>query len=1586
MKHHHLKALCLLALSFCLMPFVAKATPWYGSDYFEKDYNYSAYSLGSGRIHIKTLIFAEGTIANFAAQRGKPSYWEDDYLYPTLWYQQGSGSQNLIFEYRADNENNKPGEVSGRPANEGWVTLKVYSGTVVITNPYDEDQVVLTADGQWHNVNLRRLATGDHLTFLEVDWYTPESLSGQTFTVGVNSIYSPRASESVGVFHQSIFDLGEFVGDDPDQQPELMDPVFYPSSEIPAGHIAIPYVSYQETYQYSSSLNPGIIYPLHDRSGLLYVPSADSVQHGFYFNMQTRKTQSSSTVIFMQWLKSSTVNIPAYHRVYNMEVQPYTYYDSASGLWIQDPRARDISWQVKYPYEEDALESDYFELQRAYRPDFSDVVTIYTAPMEWNLRDSVLYQTYRYVDSTREAWTNPRYPVTNDSAYRVFYRVRRVSSSYWGWAGNPFADTASNEQRVYLQGFHGVGPMAQCSYSADENFASNYRVQLAISLPNYNENGQNSQSHPRVVRTFWDSRAKFYLERISLETHDTVTLLIPGDSIEGLIRRSTLDPSRGAQENYTLHYTDRVYTPCVHYRYRIYMDTVGATLRFKHEEGVPNITGSASAWESLLNGADPYFNHAATLRNLSASQGEYPDCILLTWEANEGEVDQYIIERRPNNDVVWQTVDTTTLGYWRDATVDPTVSEQWQYRVTMTYLCNGNLTTDSRTATGSRSPWGRVSGRIHYEDGAGCAGITVVATRSSDGATVQTVQTDEAGNYLLDSLPYASGVEYIITPTSEHAVFSYNHTSSGSAAAHLSLSYCVVTGIDFDNLSSVRFTGRVLYKNSTIPVRDAHLRLNGSLVSLAHVPVKTDVSGNFEIRVPQGEAFTLQVVKDGHRFEGDGFVRINNDSLLTLTEALDGVRVWDETKVHLAGRVAGGLEQRDLPLGFGLSHNNLGDNLRLVLELEGDDVSYIVHIPSDLTKDTLEFRVPHLVYPILNEIDGEDNTEVIDTVGWTRVHYQQKRIIIEPDSLTGEFCVDLFPVNYKVTQATALGYASLFPAGTASQTISLANAATALATSIHNDSSTRANAHYFITYRSPISITCRQMRWGMELDYFGEKTMQRTNVLNEEIMLPLATKLPDGSYHYTFGAPMFKSGDYDFRVYAHEDYYYNNDPSSTLHDRVPIRSGLLKVYNGMHDAPATEVFTKELDSLGQAVFSIPVDYASFILTDSNALRVLDLSVESEGQYVESQALRAYITGNRNPGNVVTTHGNIQLLDVLRDPPGSGSSAYLEDGASYTYNYTFDFNIVFGLELGFTLGSEAHFILGAYQGTANAGALSANINNISSATTQTLPITSSYNYKHQGSYSFSTSQRISTASDVYNVGQGADVYIGLVQNVYSRRWDAVQPVDSTTYFAFGARSANGTMPTVATGVDTTGRHYYLVMGSELESGPYLDATFAYSHYYINTTVIPQLMLQRDALLLTCDSLTAQVVADTTGQVVYWSRVPVGDSNWACAGHYRPLLPTGHTGEWTNRVEHYNNLIADWVKIMLQNEGEKVQAIHTPERDSVATYSLGSATPLSHDETYTYDDSYSVYWDLPGGSFSFSDDLVSSLSKAFGKTIA
>ena len=157
---------------------------------------------------------------------------------------------------------------------------------------------------------------------------------------------------------------------------------------------------------------------------------------------------------------------------------------------------------------------------------------------------------------------------------------------------------------------------------------------------------------------------------------------------------------------------------------------------------------------------------------------------------------------------------------------------------------------------------------------------------------------------------------------------------------------------------------------------------------------------------------------------------------------------------------------------------------------------------------------------------------------------------------------------------------------------------------------------------------------------------------------------------------------------------------SIKHEEVRIHGGQLKVYNGLHDNRNTQITTYQLDENGKAEITLPVDYVSFIKTGEEALRVLDLSVEYQGEYVEKQAVKAYVTGNRPKGRdfVTSTHGNIILLDILRDPPGSQSYAYIEEGTSYKYNYSYKFDFKFGLNVTLGYGAQTTLTMGAYVGS------------------------------------------------------------------------------------------------------------------------------------------------------------------------------------------------------------------------------------------------------------------------------------------------
>ena len=119
--------------------------------------------MGQGGFHYKVLIFADGNGHNNNAGNGGAG--------SRIWTRtSGSSTYPNFIHYYSDNSNCKPGVVSGRPRDKGWVRIKVEEGIVVVTNAYNGDNPVFTADNQWHDVDVRRNDVGDHLTYLEFDY------------------------------------------------------------------------------------------------------------------------------------------------------------------------------------------------------------------------------------------------------------------------------------------------------------------------------------------------------------------------------------------------------------------------------------------------------------------------------------------------------------------------------------------------------------------------------------------------------------------------------------------------------------------------------------------------------------------------------------------------------------------------------------------------------------------------------------------------------------------------------------------------------------------------------------------------------------------------------------------------------------------------------------------------------------------------------------------------------------------------------------------------------------------------------------------------------------------------------------------------------------------------------------------------------------------------------------------------------------------------------------------------------------------------------------------------------------------------
>lgn len=1030
-------------------------------------------------------------------------------------------------------------------------------------------------------------------------------------------------------------------------------------------------------------------------------------------------------------------------------------------------------------------------------------------------------------------------------------------------------------------------------------------------------------------RCTWDRGAKLVLTRRSIEAESEIEFIVPQDSIR-----------RNEDGSWTAHFTDIANMACTHYTYTAQIDPSDAELRFQN----PNFEAPVT-----INGPSLYFDEAATITSFTASQGltdgENKRGVQLRWTASAPSVDEFILLRIPQGssstpDTIYRGAEVT----WFDQTAVP--GQHYEYTIVARYECNGRRTDNNATAIGWRTEFGEIRGVVTQTDNSGMSGVTV--SLSGNGIT-RSMVTGASGAFVFDSLPYdvTTGAIYTITPTSQYGIFSYNNTSSGVASVALDASHPIAEAIHFVNTNCVRLTGRVLYDMSTIPVADAYFLLNGDTIRRNGKAYLTGIDGSFELTVPKSMPCRLQVAKAGHTFKNDGWLFVTEgDTTFSLVKPLDGVRLYDRTKVRLVGRVAGGIDQQQLPPALGLGKNNLGDDLQLVLMLEGDNTAHVVHNPDDLTQDSLHFAV--------------DNTQTI---------YELKRIIIRPDSKTGEYAADLFPVKYKVVQATANGYATLLNIAAGAPTLDLINAPLQTLRSDSGDLHATYNAVYDCIYRSPMQVGVVQYQAGMPQDGYGEKTLPVSNLLNLSKNVDVYTVDSTGAVEYLLDYPVFQQGrTYQFRVSVYEDYIYNNDPTSST-DRVRLNGGQLKIYNGFKSGENTATAIYPLNEAGEANIQVEVDNLSLLATGSDALRTLDLSIEREGGSIDYRAIRGFVTGNYvENGDIRAVTADIKVLDVLRDPPGSGSSCSLEKGASYKSVNPFAITLKAGINLNFKIGTAYNQSVGVVSTVSYSGV------SVSAGKTNafTLPLVASIKYNSSYTYTYSNSEKISTGSSPSFVGADADVFVGHATEVLYGTIRAVRIIDDTTYQLRKPAIDAGYIKEIASARTADGTPYHFVIAKETVLGSRVGTDFAYTQGHIANKILPNLVAQRNALLVNAaDSAAAQEIANARKAAVYWNIATDESKIGLDTTTYKVIKPTNVPDfVEVDKVKAINNVIVKWVSILATNEREKVVARQSGKH--VGTFSVSGGT--NHD----YSESYSADWSM-GGNMSYGTPDFGTLFK-------
>ena len=1041
---------------------------------------------------------------------------------------------------------------------------------------------------------------------------------------------------------------------------------------------------------------------------------------------------------------------------------------------------------------------------------------------------------------------------------------------------------------------------------------------------------------PELKTAIWDDRAKAYLY---------TDKLVGGKVIS--TSRQELSKEQMADGKVALDIT----TPCVDHQFRLAVSRSTSPLLLPKD--------SVASVQKIDEGALAIYEFNNNVEIVSLKADTLQSGVKLSWETNGGDADGYTILRRDKMAYLSEKADTLQSNYQHQQFTDNTVAPHHSYIYTVEGItqCQGEHKS-SKQVEGACKATGMVRGYVRMANGVGMPGVKVWARKAESspeiiGYQARSCVTDSTGYYEIGELMYQQSAVYEITveSTGDAASFPAQQVEFNDISN-------LASNIVFTQTQYAVFSGTVMFEGSSIPVSGVRfMRDNVQVTDGAGNAVTTDAQGHFSLSIPYGD-HTVQVVKEGHVFKNDGYL-IDPDShnpdkrVHNWSENIASYYFWDQTRVNLRGRVVGGNTQGQLPLGKSLSKNNLGDSLTVVFQLEGDNASWIVRDQNDPTireRDSLHLH-------------GFNHSDT------TIVHASRYRIKIHPDKKTGEYELPIYPVKYKITDVYAHGYPSLFLPGSVSETIDL--------TALHNGDTVQWSRIY---HASP-SLVRQQFNGGGE-NYFGIKQYVATDVAGlsdtVQVWYPEVDKdgkvVKDGQGIYTLGYPVYRSGQpVSMVLTAREEYYYNNDRTKPL-DTVPLDGAELIITNGFHSQEDTDPVTLDENGMYGYIFT-PLD-ATFVQEGKNALRTMTFTLKYGGAYYEMEPIHGYLMASiaQPQGRRVLAGIQPHLVEILRDPPGAHSTAFIEKGSQLHYSYTTDYTLNLGIVLDAGLGTGVSWYSGSVTGAVDQGVIFDH--------EQTIGVkgnlyTTRYD-KDVYDYTLDIKERIETSDEsrfARYVGNGSDLYIGLntsiivedalaVRLVPSAALKRLMPATGGVVTIDGHKYAvKGTVKVLASGYDAQKKDsVYLIRDEVTQITDKFQSTFVHSQAFLTEEIIPNLIRTRDALLLAAGTSPAyaQKQADDRQRPTYISKVVRTDEHFAQLGYYDVYYPTNTPDvSYADSIVGLNSQIKTWTGFIRRNEQEKLEAGRLLKNYDFDGHSSG----ISYSEEFNAIKANSGYWALP-----------------------
>ena len=833
--------------------------------------------------------------------------------------------------------------------------------------------------------------------------------------------------------------------------------------------------------------------------------------------------------------------------------------------------------------------------------------------------------------------------------------------------------------------------------------------------------------------------------------------------------------------------------------------------------------------------------------------------------------------------------------------------------------------------------------------------------------------TDENGYYEIRGVPFSGeGTSYSVIPT-----LGIHEFSPAKHSRYVSISTLNHSGVDFEDVSSFPVSGTVFYAGSDYPLEGANFYVDGSICAKDGEIIQTNEKGEFTISVPIGDHF-ITVKKNGHVFANAGRYPAdpnNVETKHTFDREIKNLEFTDETLVNFTGRVVGGDIEGKKTVGFRMSKNNIG---KVQLVLTPQNTKPRMNVVKIVTETTYSYETNSEIAPIASATDRIESNSYRGAGA-----ANCRRLFIETDPETGEFSAMLPPLEYAIESMTVMKSGLSFGDPV---TIDLSNPLMESSDTLHNDDGTDVLYPYhtalkYAYHSTPTFIVTQQDHYDKQTKTndgaFGIKSYQfkdvvKTKVEGKDVFteeeVPI---LVNDIYSIVNGKPVYKYGKgtdvndtegaavfvmndlYSFDIEAFEEYENADDATAVVTDHVPLANTVVTINNALSSEQAIAAQDGEdsdgvtivegqivdlksnqlmLDEEGKATYSwiagLPNIIPPFTRTITITYDIGDRTYPWSGN-----GMKGIILGSLPSGNNFVTSGPDVVDMILRDPPGSGSSAEWTSGTVSSFTRA---------RLG-THSTEAYVKGTACLGTKQSSATGFGvylINTFESRVTIEGTLTAKEEFEGGNTFSrtIEATKTISTSDDPDYVGAQGDVFIGQATNII---FGKARNVD------FHRKSADS-------------NEVELKLEEIIATGLSFGTMFNYTQKNIEEDLLPNLESLRNSYLLGTKSLGEN-------EPHYQSKISQEDPRfgtdnddpvWGDAAtsdldgpSYKMILPqsTG-TENFTDQVKWCNSQIATWKNYLALNEMEKVRAYENRnDKDVVKSFknfSFDSGTKVTN----------------------------------------